>query len=380
MTTNPRTAAVVAAIAAILTAPSIGVALASGTNHEGGVTPNDPVDTEAPRVVEVFGIAGEMIMPLAEFTSVNHAVESLVLRFSEPMWNPPGDETPHDVTNAASYMVLATGPYRGVATSSCSEPWIDETIVPILNLSYDPEEFKVQLDLDLSQIADVLEGQYRLILCDEGATDPAGNAVDGLEPQVVENQMWRTYRVDSESRFSNGHFDCDVDGWVPLTGMPEDWAFDAADVNWAVSSGSGVLDNLSGAPSVAVGQCVVMSGSDRMRFGAKAMLAQAVDETVEIHLTCSFYSAASCGGVTLGEAGASWTVAVNEDGWTDLGTEIIPVAGTSSAGCAVVAVPLGAPTPVTLDEVTLSPLPMFSDDFEMANFSRWSDWHPFDGD
>lgn len=366
MNTNPRHAAIVAVVALALAGPTSAAAVA----------PDVPTDTEAPRVLQVFGVVEQLLLPLAEYASVNAPVEALVLEFSEPMWNPPGDSTPHDVTNPESYMVLAAGLHRGVATSTCDEPWIDETIVPILSVGYDATELKVQLNLDLDQIPDVLHGQYRIIVCDGGPTDPAGNAVVSVEPQVVQSQMWRTFRVDGESRLANSHFDCDVEGWVPLTGTPEEWEFDAADVNWAESSGSGVLDNLTGAPSVAVGQCVVMSGADRMRFGAQVMLAQAVEETVEITLTCTFYSAADCAGAALGDAGEAFVVAVNEDGWNEIGTEINAVGGTASAGCALVATPIGAPTPVTIDEATLTPQPMFEDDFEMANFSRWSSWYP----
>jgi hypothetical protein len=136
-------------------------------------------DSTPPRVVEIgsWEDTGDGVLSEGEITDV--LITQLMVRFSEPVQDPPGDSDPDDVTNPANYLLFDDGG-DGFDTIDCAggiAAGDNPITVEVWEyLSGDPSQTWLGVNGGLELPA----GSYRLLVC--GTTsivDWAGNVLDG---------------------------------------------------------------------------------------------------------------------------------------------------------------------------------------------------------
>jgi len=153
------------------------------------------VDTTPPTVVEIgsWEDTGDGVISEGEVTDV--AISELMVRFSEPVQDPPGDSDPDDVTNPANYLLFDDGG-DGFDTVDCAGGVAaGDNQIPVAVWSYTsgtPSETYLSIDGG----SDLPTGVYRLMVC--GTTsivDWAGNPLDGDGNGTGGDDYVRTFTV-----------------------------------------------------------------------------------------------------------------------------------------------------------------------------------------
>jgi uncharacterized repeat protein (TIGR01451 family) len=332
-------------------------------------TETTSLDVTPPTVTNVDSIAPTGGGSLAECETATVDVERLIVTFSEAMTNPPGDGDPGDVTNPASYLLVAPGPDLDFDTTACGGAAGDDVAVPIAGVSYAAGTFKATLTLG----APLAAAQYRFFVCDV-LTDLAGNALDGDGAGGAGGDFARNFRADPGNRFANGHFDCDLGGWTVAVATPGEIAWDAQDADGADASGSALTTNLL--PGIdttfTLSQCVAVTPGVMHDLGLRLRLDAATGVTIGFSRSCEFFTAAACTG-SLGIAGDTFALQ-NTGGWLTLDRHLTPPAGAAAARCRFrFNTAAGASFNGRLDRLSLTaPNLIFADGFESGDTSRWS--------
>ena len=136
-------------------------------------------DTTPPRVVEIGSWEETADGVITEGEVIDVGISELMVRFSEPVQDPPGDSDPDDVTNPANYLLFDDGG-DGFDTIDCAGGMAagDNPIAIEVwqYLSGEPSETW----LGVNGGVDLPAGAYRLLVC--GTTsilDWAGHVLDG---------------------------------------------------------------------------------------------------------------------------------------------------------------------------------------------------------
>ena len=136
-------------------------------------------DTTPPRVVEIGSWEETADGVITEGEIVDVGISELMVRFSEPVQDPPGDTDPDDVTNPANYLLFDDGG-DGFDTIDCAGGIaVGDNPIAIevwQYLSGEPSETW----LGVNGGVDLPAGAYRLLVC--GTTsivDWAGHVLDG---------------------------------------------------------------------------------------------------------------------------------------------------------------------------------------------------------
>ncbi len=152
-------------------------------------------DTTPPRVVEIGSLEATPDGVVTEGEIINVAITELMVRFSEPVWDPPGDTDPDDATNPANYVLFDDGG-DGFDTVDCAggvAPGDNAITVEVLSYtSGDPSETVLTVNGGFA----LAGGSYRLLVC--GTTsiiDWAGNILDGDGNGVGGDDFARNFEV-----------------------------------------------------------------------------------------------------------------------------------------------------------------------------------------
>ncbi len=336
------------------------------------------VDAEPPVVTLVGSTADTGDGMLAECEEAKVTITRLSVSFSEPVRDPPGDVDPSDVTNPANYRLVAAGPDGDFGTAFCGPHPTDDLGLAIDAVTYDAPTSTATLFVNGGvPLGDAL---HRLLVC--GSTsirDLAGNALDGDGDGNRGDDFLRTYRVDRANLLWNGHFDCGLDPWVPVSTVPEEIEHSMDDVQDSFVSGSAEVVNLTASTDFALGQCLDLEVDETYLLSGRFRLEMPAGGLLFFSRTCDFYGGPDCtGSLLLTETDLAFSSGTGGD-WLPVTSTMVAPAGTASALCGFdLVTPAGDDFDAHLDDLDLRPDPgaLFADGFESGDTASWSQATP----
>jgi hypothetical protein len=326
---------------------------ANVTNVEITCTTNPP-----PEIVTVFAAPGG---ELEDCVELSERTSALVVSFSEPMADPPGDSEPEDVTNPSNYQLIATGPDNDLDTFGCDALRGDDVLVAPASVTFDGLTHQATVSF-APRLGD---GFYRLLVCD---------SLEALTGSVLEEEFVVSFRQDADNLLTNGHFDCDLAGWELVSTTPEEIEYSPEDADDALVSGSVQMTDLSGT-SFGIEQCVNSTESS-YRVGGSVRIDGGANVLIGLTTACSFFAQADCLGAVLGQNGSGELLQETADLWQPWQLTIEAPAASAAARCSVsVDLMAGGMFDAFLDDLTVVGS-LFSDGFESGDASRWSSSTP----
>ncbi len=357
--------------------PSItNTASASGTETDPDPSNNEDLEETTldaePPTVTVLGTRGDTgDGRLDECETATVGINAFLWSFSEPVFDPPGDTDPDDVTNPDNFRVLAPGGDFNFATTMCGPVLADDIALSLPAVSYDPGSDTAVVSTGV-QLPPSL---YRVMAC--GSTsivDLAGNPLDGAGNGAGGDDYVLTFRADPGNAFSNGHFDCDMAGWTPISAIPGEIAFSVDDADNSDLSGSVGVTNLALNTDFALSQCAPVRAGLELPLTGRMRFAAAPFVVVSFSRECVFFSAAACAGSNLGDDVATVLAGDTGGAWAPFAGVVAPPVGAVSAYCSFrISNPAGADFDAFLDQLYLDDgSHIFSDGFESGDTSAWS--------
>ncbi|MBZ0294078.1 MAG: CSLREA domain-containing protein, partial [Anaerolineae bacterium] len=163
--------------------PSIGgTALCAPTDQRGQPRDDGGCDTGAyeadyPPMIRIVEVdkSTENGPEISENETTRVDIFRLLIRFNEDMYDPAGNDDPHDISNPSNYLLVMTGPDNIVQTTSC-DVLNDDVAIVINSATFNTETNKVTLELNNG--ARLPSGDYRFIVCAEELHDLDENAID----------------------------------------------------------------------------------------------------------------------------------------------------------------------------------------------------------
>ena len=344
--------------------------------------PSDNADTIAtdfdstpPTVANLDSVAGTGDGQLEDCeTAHGISISSFVVSFSEAGQDLPGDTGPDDVTNPANYLVVGAGADHEIDTSVCGAVLGDDLEMAIATVTYDQGTTTAMVDLTRALDSSL----YRVLAC--GSTtivDLAGVPLDGDGDGAGGDDFARTFRVDRNNLFANGHFDCSIEDWTIDETVPFSVLYSTLDADGSTLSGSAAvsLPTATGSPeSFSLGQCVPMAAGSlaamgsapaggRRRRGSPSITPWSVSSSPTRR------AAARAWGWSEQSAVVSDTAGV----WMAVELSATAPSGNVSARCrSTLATSNGSAFDAYMDHVLLENRPLFADGFESGTTGSWS--------
>jgi len=312
---------------------------------------------------------------LGSCTEITEGVQSIRVDFSEPMSNPAGDDTVGDLSNPESYLLLEAGPNGDFESEYCGSPSGDDVEIPISSVS----TLSDRATLELSGASLRNDGLYRLIVC-SSLQDPAKNFLDGNQDGQGGDSLSLTFRLSSSNLFSNGHFDCSLDGFEGESTIPEEIEFSSVDALNSGISGSAHLQTINtiSGQSLGLSQCLPIDSGSVISLSGSARISSPSGEPVEVESQCAFFPQPNCnyealrvdsGFQDLSDTNASFY------GLASFSSQPAPD-GSQSVRCGVyLSSPTGEDFEAWIDNLEATAQlssALFSDGFEDGSLSAWS--------
>ncbi|MEM6456879.1 MAG: Ig-like domain-containing protein, partial [Acidobacteriota bacterium] len=336
-----------------------------GGTDLGGVDTSDPrvfalvvPDVTLPQVVALEALPGGAVETCAE---LRQPFDRLRVRFSETMADPLGDGDPADVTNAANYQLIASGPDRDIATLACDALEGDDVRIAVdgaVAIGDDARRGGAPTEVELTFDRLLPDGPYRLLVCD-ALEDDAGNALAAT--------VDATFRVRADSLFVNGALDCDLDAWTITDDVQPAGVYSPEDVDDAEISGSILL---TGQPGMrfAIGQCLT-DASSIYDLSLAVRIDGAAEVRVQADVNCEGFTGAQCDGASLGSSVESFVLAPSGGAWQTLEHA---ASGGRSALCGVdLQLISGSSFEAYVDRLAASVI-LLNDGFESGDTAAWS--------
>jgi hypothetical protein len=290
------------------------------------------------------------------------------------MLDPSGNSDPDDVTNPASYLLVATGADGDFSTSACGTVFGDDLALAISSVLYDSASQRARLLVDALPAS-----QVRVMACGTALKDLAGNPLDGDGDGSGGDDFSLTFRSDPDNRFENGHLDCsstDLDGWT--VSDPFEITRSTDDLDGSLSSGSVQIMQLAANSSFEISQCVPISAAGGGDLSAWLRLSTA--SYISFSSGCEFFAAPVCGSPGSGLGSSMGVDLISDSGgvWLPFTSILAVPAGTMSARCSFTfGTGTGASFTAWLDELVLSTKELiFQDGFESGDTAAWSESTP----
>ena len=345
---------------------------ANAANNTGTVT-FAIVVLEPPTVAFVDTDAGTGDAVLDEMETALVEIAEITVGFSEELFDPAGDSDPNDPSNPASYQLVAAGQDGLFATSVCGAVTGDDETVVIDSAAYDGGVSEATLGIHGG--TPLTDGLFRLFVC--GAIeDLDGNPLDGNGDGAPGDDFIRHFRVRIANPIDRPHFDfaTDLDAWTLTTGGALDIVHDPLDADGFPLSGSARLQNLSGATTLRLLQCMPLPPEDLYVLSGEARIAASSGSEVRVTAQAEYIVGTCVSPTTIFSTFPTAPVEGDTAGlWRrfarPLGT---PPVGASSIRVSFLAVSVpGDAYDVRLDNLMLMPT-IFADGFETSDTSRWS--------
>ncbi len=334
------------------------------------------LDSVPPTVVLVNSVPDTGDGQLAECESVRGVeITQLLVTFSEPVYDPPGDGDPHDVTNPANYLLVAAGDNLVVDTLGCGPVAGDDIEVPITAASYDGGSLTATVDLGASLEGGVL----RFLAC--GSTsirDIFANSLDGDGDGSGGDDFILPFRREMHNLLGNSHFDCSLEGWDVTETIPGAVNHGLEDADDSGQSGSAEIYSPSdtGVPeSFSLSQCLPLTGPSGFSAGLKIKLQAAGGVSLDATILCELMSDSGCTGTTEALAVRSDSFQDTADLWEQTILPVFAPASGQSALCGcIIETATGSAFTAHLDQIELVPNDelIFVDGFETGATTPWS--------
>lgn len=329
------------------------------------------LDTTSPTVALLGSVGDTGDGELIACETANVEISQLLVTFDEAMSDPAGNNAPGDVTNPANYQLVVPGPDETFQTTQCASLLGDDQLVPVSSLTYDGGTTTATLDFGSNLAA----GLYRVLACGL-IEDEIGNPLDGDGDGTGGDDFVRSFRIDADNLLANGHFDCDLAGWIPQSTDPGEIVWAGDDYLSSGDSGSAAVINQAASTDFQIAQCadLALAGvpytlANRYRM---SLLAPA---SVDLTHTRAFFDAPACAGNELNSGGTTVGAGDTSGTWLPLVTEVTPPALAQSARCTFQLRTIGGDSfDARLDflSLTIGAPPLFADDFESGDTSAWS--------
>ena len=111
--------------------------------------------------------------------TVNANIKELVVTFNEPVRDPVGNDTPHDVTNSTNYLLVADGEDGTFETAVCGTTQGDDHTILINSVTYNNAVHTAIVAVNNG--IPLTKDTYRFFVCKENLQDLAGNYLNGGE-------------------------------------------------------------------------------------------------------------------------------------------------------------------------------------------------------
>ena len=329
---------------------------------------------EPPTVVLVDSDADTGDSLLEEMETALVEIVQLDVEFGEELFDPVGDTDPNDVTNPANYRLVEAGKNGVFATSVCGAVLGDDVAVTIDSATYNSGTSVVALGIHGG--TPLADGLFRLFVCGTGVEDLDGNPLDGDGDGTPGDDFIRHFRVRLANPIDRPHFDfaSDLDAWTQTVGGPLDIVHDALDADGFALSGSVRLQNLSGATTLRILQCMALPPEEFYVLSGEARIGAAPGSQVRVTGQAEYIVGTCLAPTTIfstfptapveGDTGGLWRRFARPLGAAPVGATAIRVSFSA------VSVP-GDAFDVRLDNLLLAPT-IFADGFETANTNRWS--------
>ncbi len=331
------------------------------------------VDTTPPTVTNVDSVPDTGDGQLEDCETAQVSIGQLLVSFSEPVQDPPGDSEPDDVTNPANYLLVGAGPDNDIQTLVCGPAMGDDVAILISGVTYEAGSLTATLDLGASLPASL----YRLLAC--GSTsirDLAGNPLDGNGDGMGGDDYLQVFRADPANLLANGHFDCSLVDWIVSETVPGAVSYSTEDVDDSSLSGSAEIFNpsVTGTPeSFSLAQCVAVQAEAAVGVDASTRLAAAPGVFVSFTESCEFFNLAACSGSSLGVALNTLLLQDTGGNWLSVGGQFTAPVSAASALCIFqYTSSTGQAFDAFLDDTVLGGSLIFADGFESGDTSAWS--------
>ncbi len=341
-------------------------------------TETTTVDGTVPTVTLVSSRPSTADGRISDCESVPLSITEIVAEFSEPMSDGDGATGTSDVTNPDHYLLVGAGDDRDLETDICGSVFGDDVAVPVDHVAWDPETRTVRLAVNGGD--PLPDAAYRFMVCGSlGLSDRAGNLLDGDGDGSGGDDLVVRFRIDRGTLFNNGHLDCGIDGWTPVSDIPEEVEHSEEDADGASISGSLRLLQLVSNEAIGAAQCVDVTSGTSYVIGGRARFGSSSGSGNRVQTVCVFYGQPRCTGSGLGISEDEDAITAADDEWSAFETEVRAPSSSASAMCAVFANAVNADLDgleVWLDQLTMAPGgsagSLFSDSFESGATSSWS--------
>lgn len=220
------------------------------------------VETLPPSVTAVATVAdtGDGALDPDEATEVS--ITQILVSFSEPVADPPGDADADDVTNPANFPLVRPGGDDTFQTANCGGLAGDDQAAVVESVAYDAASFTAIVRVRGAAAGTALDaGKYRLLVCGSTSIVDAtvGNPLDGDGNGVGGDDFVRDFEVTATNLLRNPNFDAGLGSWtlVPASGGIVTFSADDSD-GWP-SSGSAAATFSPADFFVGVTQCVAVT-------------------------------------------------------------------------------------------------------------------------
>jgi|GEM_PF-3822217 len=328
-------------------------------------------DTEPPRVDWTGSVAA------AAGGNTTAAITQLLLLFSEPVADPPGDTDPDDVTNPDNHLLLEDGGDGVFQTVDCAGG-----VDPADQLVSCPQVvYLSDLRLAAPQLGalPLPSGRYRLHVC--GTTsivDLSGNPLDGDGNGVGGDDLRLDFEVTVDNLLYNPNFDSDLGSWSGTAPAGSVVEHDPADADDAPTSGSARLANLGAAVELDLSQCVTVPDDGWFRVGGRLLVDHLPPAAPSPRLVLEWFGEAGCQGLAVD----TWqsALAVPDPGTWPLVERFAhsPVGAISARLTLTLAADPGEDHETRWDSAVLfrDPTVLFADGFEDGTGTAWSSVAP----
>jgi len=329
----------------------------------------DNVDTDAG--------TGDGILDDCE-TAHGIQVVRLIVTFSEPVRDPPGDTEVDDVTNPANYQVVGAGPDHEIDTTVCGAIFGDDVELTISGVGYAGGTTSATIQLDAALESSV----YRLLVC--GSTsilDLAGNPLDGNGNGTGGDDFALTFRADPINLFANGHLDCGLGGWTINETIPFSVTASTVDADDSTLSGSVLVSNTSATgvtESFSLGQCVAIGPTNLFLINRVIRLDAEPGITLTAATDCEYFDTADCGGTSLGLTHNDTLMQDTSGLWQSVLHSATSPVGTVSVMCrSSFETADGSVFDAWIDQLEMAETTvLFGDGFESGSTNAWSSQVP----
>ncbi len=329
---------------------------------------------DPPKVDFVDTDAGTGDGLLEEMETANVAVVGIDVGLTEEVFDPAGDTDPNDVTNPASYRLVEAGLDGLFATAACGSALGDDQSVAIDSVAYDSGTSVATLAIHGG--TPLSDGLFRLFVCGGGIVDLDGNPLDGNGDGTPGDDFIRHFRVRTANLIDRPHFDfaSDLDAWTLTTGGILDIVRDSLDADGFALSGSARLQNVSGATTLRLLQCMPLPSSDSYVLSGEGRIDAAPGSLVRLTAQAEYIVGTCIAPTTIfstfptapliGDTGGLWRRLARPLGAAPVGATALRVSFIA------LDVP-NAAYDIRLDNLSLVPT-VFADGFESGDTSRWS--------